>query len=138
METHILNVLWRKLCFLESQSDRTRRLFRRIAHAHTVKCLASGGVPADLGVNFCSSRASMIIVLEHKHPRTLGENEAIAVSRERSRRSLRLIVPRLGKCPNHCVTLYDSFRDRRVHTASDEHWLHPGLNMLIGIAESVG
>src|SRR5437660_10971753 len=137
MQADVLDVLWSKLCFLESHRNRTRRLFRRITHAHTMKRFASRSVAADLSVDFCSPGASMIVVLQHKHPRTLGENKPIAVSRKRSRCPLRLIVPRLCQGPDHGVTLHDSFRDGRVHAASDEHRLHTSLDVLIGVTESI-
>src|ERR1700756_4558016 len=38
---------------------------------------------------------------------------------------------------NHGVALDNPFRDRRIHTAGDEYWLHAGLNMLVGVADGV-
>src|SRR5437762_10862434 len=103
-----------------------------------MKCLARGSIAGDLRIDPCSSCFGMFVFLEGEHPRALGENETVAIGRERSRGPFGLVVPRLREGPDHCVTLYDSFRDRRVDATRHENRLHTGLNVLIGVAESIG
>src|SRR5437763_17210847 len=99
--------------------------------------LAGGSVSGYLRVNPRSARLRMFVFFEHKHPGTFSEDKAVAIGRKRTRRALRLIIPRLCKGANHGVALHNSFRNRRIDPSSDKHGLDASLNVLVGITKSV-
>src|SRR5579862_6510038 len=138
VKVDIVNVLWSNAGFFESQSDGAGGLFRRVAHADPMERLAGGSVPGDFGVDAGAPRASMDVVLENEHPGTFGDHEAIAVGGKRARGAFRSTVPRLGERAQQGVTLDNAGSDWRIHAADQEHGLHSGLNVLIGVTEGIG
>src|SRR6185312_1501941 len=99
---------------------------------------AGGTIAGDFRVNPRSASLSVFVLFEHEHPGTFSQNEAVAIGRKRTRRTLRLVIPRLRKSANHGVALHNSFRNRRIYAACDKHGLDASLNMLVGVTERVG
>src|SRR6185312_13759490 len=99
---------------------------------------ASGAITGDFRVNPRSASLSVLVLFKHEHPGTFGKNEPIAIRRKWTRRTLRLVIPRLRKSANHGVALHNSFRNRRIDAARDKHGLDASLNMLVGVTERVG
>src|SRR5215470_7038889 len=98
------------------------------------------------GVSWASLRASVIahapslrvlVLFEYEHPRTLGQDEPVAVRRKRPRGTLGLIVPGLCERVQQRVSLDDAWGDWGVHATRKKHRLHSGLNMLVGVTDRV-
>src|SRR5437879_9472468 len=103
-----------------------------------MKGLASGRVSYDLRVNSRAAITGALVIFENKHPRTFSDRKTIAISRERPRRALGSMIPRLCQRAQQRVSLDNSRRNRRVNAAHQKHRLHTGLNVLIGVANRVG
>src|SRR5579883_933181 len=79
MQAHILNIFVSEFSFLECERNSAGGFFRRIAHPNAMKRFASRAVAGDLSINLCTARFGVFVVFEDEHPRTFGEDEAVAI-----------------------------------------------------------
>ena len=79
----------------------------------------------------------MFVFLQHKHPRTFGQDKSITIFGKWPRGALRFVIPRLRQRADHRVALDNSFGYRRIHSPGNKYRLHARLNVLIRITDRV-
>ena len=98
----------------DRQLHRPRRLFARFVHAHAMMRVARRAVAPDFGVDLRAARTGGLLALHHEHPRTLGQDEAVAIFGERTRGALRLVIAGVGHDPHHTKSGHHRLGDGRI------------------------
>src|SRR5687768_5730661 len=99
-----------------------------------VERVAGHAVAGDLAVDRRAARESMLALLDDQHARAFAHDEAVALRVPRTRRALRLVVPRRER--THRREAADRERgDHCLAAAGEHHVCFIALNDLVRVAD---
>src|SRR5207244_876287 len=105
---------------------------------HAMEGFAGGTVAGDFGEYLCAPGLRTLVIFEYEHPGTFGDNEAVAVRREGTRRAFGGVIPTRRHDAHEREALHDAGRDGGIN-ATGEHSGDASVAYLVeGVAERVG
>src|ERR1022692_1644184 len=127
----VLHVARRDAALFETDADGPRRLFAALFQTHPVIGLAGGAIAGDLAVYVRAARLGPLHLFHHEEPRTLGENEAVAILGEGPRGACGLFVPTGGHDAHQLEAAQDQGRDGRIHAVRHNGIQDAHLNVVL-------
>ena len=129
MQIHIIHIARPDPRLLHCKFNGSCRFFAALLQANAMKRLACRAIPANFCQNLCPTCPCMLVLLEHKHPRTLSQHESIAIHRKWPRSALGRVIPRIRQNLHQQESLDDTQSNRSIRPATQHHIQPSGLNL---------